>query len=137
MGDKRKSVINLILFVFIFTMANAQQRIEGLSYLDNKPISVLIKDGKIAEVKHIARLSEQNKNVYLAPGLIDNQVNGFEGIVFVGELTESNVHTVTRALWERGVTTYFPTLTTKSHEILLKNFSVLSQLISIQISKLF
>jgi len=126
MGDKRKSVLNLLLFVFIFTMANAQQRIEGLSYLDNKPISVLIKDGKIAEIKHIARLSEQNKNVYLAPGLIDNQVNGFEGIVFVGELTESNVHTVTRALWEHGVTTYFPTLTTKSREILLKNFSVLS-----------
>jgi N-acetylglucosamine-6-phosphate deacetylase len=107
-------------------MANGQQRIEGLSYLNNKPLSVLIKDGKIVEIKNISKLSEENKNIYIAPGLIDNQVNGFEGIAFVGELTKADVHKVTSALWERGVTTFFPTLTTKSHDVLLKNFSILS-----------
>jgi N-acetylglucosamine-6-phosphate deacetylase len=95
--------------------------------IDNKPISVLIKNGKIIEVKKIPKLSKEHSDVYIAPGLIDNQVNGFEGIAFVGELTEAGVHKITSSLWERGVTTYFPTLITSSHEVLLKNFSILAR----------
>jgi N-acetylglucosamine-6-phosphate deacetylase len=123
---KRKCIFNFLLFLFMHSAANAQQRIEGLSYLDKKPVSVMIKDGKIIEVKKITRLSEKNKNLFIAPGLIDNQVNGFEGISFTSELTEADVYKVTHALWERGVTTYFPTLITNTHDLLLKNFSILS-----------
>src|SRR5689334_7449910 len=115
MSNTVKSICNLLVFISAFNMANAQQRIEGLSYLDNKPISVLIKDGKIVEVKRISKLSQENKNVYIAPGLIDNQVNGFEGVSFTGDLTEAGVYKVTMALWKRGVTTYFPTVITNSH----------------------
>ena len=109
-----------------FHFPDAQQRIEGLSYLDNEPISVLINDGKIVEIKKIPELSSENQDVYISPGLIDNQVNGFDGIAFTGDLTETGVQKVTQALWRRGVTTYLPTLITSSHEVLLKNFSILS-----------
>ena len=126
MRDKKKSFLNLLALLLTFHFSDAQERIEGLSYLDSKPISVLIKGGKIVEIKKIAKLSNENKDVYIAPGLIDNQVNGFEGISFTGELTEAAVQKVTQALWRRGVTTYFPTIITNSNEVLLKNFSILS-----------
>uniref|UniRef100_UPI0032161F96 N-acetylglucosamine-6-phosphate deacetylase n=1 Tax=uncultured Draconibacterium sp. TaxID=1573823 RepID=UPI0032161F96 len=122
--------MRFILFVICIFLANvlsAQNKIEGLSYIDGKPISVEIKDGKIVNVRSIKKVPG-NRKVYIAPGLIDNQINGFNGVSFSfggGELTTEGVVKATKALWERGVTTYLPTLTTNSKEVLLKNFSIL------------
>lgn len=114
----------------IYNLSLAQENIVGLFYLDEKPVSIVIKDGKITEMNRIAQLPASNRNIYIAPGLIDNQVNGFNGVSFSfgdGELSEEAVIKATRALWERGVTTYLPTLTTNSHQLLLKNFSILGK----------
>lgn len=116
-------VITNLLFFFIFTLSCAQQKIEGLSYLDGKPVSVEIKDGKITAINKLSELPEGSKKFYIAPGLIDNQVNGFTGISFLSEtgavLTLNGVRKATQALWERGVTTYLATLTTNTHEEIL------------------
>ncbi len=119
-----------LLFLFIMNISCAQQKIEGLSYIDGKPISVEVKDGKIVSVKHIEKLSGENANLYIAPGLFDNQVNGFNGVSFSlggGKLTKEGVINATRALWKKGVTTYLPTLTTNSRELLTANLKTLAK----------
>jgi len=122
----------LIVFFLLLTMniAFAQTKIEGLLYLNKKPVSVEIKDGKIVSVQQIAKLSNESHPVYIAPGLIDNQVNGFAGVSFClagGELNKEGIQKVTSELWKKGVTTYFPTLTTNSQEVLFKNFATLAK----------
>ena len=78
------------------------------------------------------------KGQYIAPGLIDIQVNGYNSVSFClegaentsasdGNLTVSDVKKVTEGLWKEGVTTYFPTLTTNSQDLLLKNFGILAK----------
>lgn len=106
------------------------KRVTGLFYLDRSPVSVEIRNGKISGITRIKGLPEESRNVWIAPGFIDNQVNGYAGVSFAfggGELTREGVQKATRALWKAGVTTYLPTLTTNSREVLLKNFSVLAE----------
>ncbi|WP_423127789.1 N-acetylglucosamine-6-phosphate deacetylase [Gaoshiqia sp. Z1-71] len=107
-----------------------QIKIEGLHYLDHTPVSVEITDGKIADIRRIEKLSDGNQTLYIAPGLIDNQVNGYLGVSFVfggSELTIDGIKKATAGLWEKGVTTYLPTLTTNSRETLLKNLRILAK----------
>ena len=118
------------ILIFFCGMACAQQKIEGISYLDEKPISVTIQNGIITSISKINKLSDENQKLYIAPGFIDNQVNGFEGVTFGfggGDLDLEEVTVATKALWKRGVTTYFPTLVTNDHQKLLENFALLAQ----------
>jgi N-acetylglucosamine-6-phosphate deacetylase len=105
--------------------------IEGLSYIDKRPVEVQIQDGKIQRIRSKRELSETTETpLYIAPGLIDNQVNGYASVSFGfggGALTVEGVRKATEALWKEGVTTYFPTLTTNRHDILLANFTTLAK----------
>jgi N-acetylglucosamine-6-phosphate deacetylase len=106
----------------------AQEKIYGLFYYDHTPVSVTVKDGKIFQFTRLEKLPAGMPEVYIAPGFIDNQVNGFAGVTFAlggGNLTPEGVTKATHKLWEYGVTTYFPTLTTNSWELLLKHLAVL------------
>lgn len=78
------------------------------------------------------------KGQYVSPGLIDIQVNGYNSVSFclenaentsegIGSLTVKDVKKVTEGLWKEGVTTYFPTLTTNSQDLLLRNFGILAK----------
>ena len=92
--------------------------------------TLVIQDGKITRITRKPKASHSRDLPYIAPGLIDNQVNGYASISFGfagGKLTVEGVRKATRALWKEGVTTYLPTLTTNSHEILKTNFAVLAQ----------
>lgn len=117
-------------------MTDLLKRVEGINYLDQQPMAVEFADGKIVKVEKIKELSEENKNTFIAPGLIDIQVNGYNSISFSLDaddesstkkegLTSEKVKEVTQALWKEGVTTYFPTLTTNSQELFLKNIAAL------------
>ena len=54
-----------------------------------------------------ALLSRENKDTVIAPGLIDNQINGYANVDFSGNnLTAENVLYATKAIWRDGVTTY-------------------------------
>lgn len=65
---------------------------------------------------------------YVAPGLIDLQINGFSGVDFSDQnLTIESLRQAAMALWRIGVTTFLPTVITNSQTDLLKSFSNLSQ----------
>lgn len=119
-----------ITFLFVLNVANGQQTIEGIHYVTGKPVQVKIKDGKIDQIKEIKKLSDKNSDLIIAPGFFDNQINGFAGVSFSfggGDLSSEGVAKATRELWKKGVTTYLPTLTTNSQEVLKKNFTILSK----------
>jgi len=120
-------------------LSNSHKRVEGINYLDYTPIAIEIADGEIVDVERPNQLSKENEQIFIAPGLIDIQVNGYSSVSFSLEgnsssdlkeesaLTIENVRKVTRALWQQGITSYFPTLTTNSQDLLLKNFATLAE----------
>lgn len=128
-GFRRVLYLSVIL-CFISGFCYSQQTVTGLLYTDKKPVSITFFNGKITSVKRIKRLPEGISPLIIAPGLIDNQVNGFAGISFTfggEELTSDGVRIATEGLWKTGVTTYLPTLTTNSVDLLKKNFAVLAK----------
>lgn len=125
----RKLIALSLALVFVSTLTMAQNDIYGISYLNNKPVKVTLENGVIEAVKEIEKLPEGVALHYIAPGLFDNQINGFAGVSFSfggGDLTSEEVKKATQELWKKGVTTYLPTLTTHSQDVLVKNFSVLA-----------
>jgi len=96
--------------------------IEAIHYETNKPVRVEIRDGLITDISEISG-SSLNKGLYIAPGLIDNQINGYKGVDFSDPgLTTENMKMAVEAIRKDGVTTFFPTIITGSHENLLKTF---------------
>ncbi|MDA0194237.1 MAG: N-acetylglucosamine-6-phosphate deacetylase [Bacteroidetes bacterium] len=101
-------------------------KIEGIHYSTGKPIQLSMQGGMITEIIEIPSCKTEN---IIAPGLIDNQVNGYLGIDFSGDsLDTEGIEKVTKALWQQGVTSYLPTLITNSHESLKRNFKIFSEL---------
>ncbi len=118
-----------LIFLIITNFSFSQTILEGLFYLDHSPVRVEIKDGKIEKLTRVDKIAKENENIYISPGLIDHQINGYKGISFVDsneELTPKGIEIITKSLWEAGVTSYFPTLTTNEHRIFLKNFAMLA-----------
>ncbi|QCX37276.1 amidohydrolase family protein [Aureibaculum algae] len=87
--------------------------IEALDYRTNKPISVHIKNGYIDNIT--AGNEQLDTSYYIAPGLVDLQINGFKGIDLntIG-LTIADLKTLTQILLEKGITTYYPTVISNS-----------------------
>lgn len=125
---KNRKLNLLIALILMMNISNAQTRLEGLLYLDKKPISVEIADGKIINVQPIENLSDPSHPVYIAPGLIDIQINGFMGVDFAGQdLNTEDIRKTVKALWAHGVTTFLPTLITADHEHLMKSFATFAK----------
>lgn len=125
-----------IRFLFVLVILSgagtsyAQQIVEGIHYGTGKPVRVRIEDGRIAEIRTIGQSSVESGKVYIAPGLIDIQVNGYAGVSFsLGgtDLMAEGIGKATRELWKAGVTTYLPTLTTNSRELMMKNLDLLAK----------
>ena len=119
----------ILLSNFACTEKKDATYVEGLFYLDGKPVRIEIMDGEITHIRHLTKASG-SPEIYLAPGLIDIQVNGYMGIDFSDqELTREQMHEATLALWKEGVTSYLPTLITRDHERLEKSFSLLAEVL--------
>lgn len=132
---RRKSVGSFLLVTtFIFFMMSgfsgvAQEKVEGLLYLDHSPVSIEITNGLITKVERLKEVPENFPKVYVAPGFIDNQVNGYAGISFAlggSNITPEGAKTATKALWKDGVTTYLPTLTTNDRNVLINSFRIMA-----------
>ena len=121
----------LILLTLLFSLQGCSQKkgaayVEGLLYLDGKPVSIEIVDGIITQVKSLAYKSNLPE-VYLAPGLIDIQINGYMGVDFSDQdLNPDKMQEATFALWKEGVTSYLPTVITRDQERLARSFSLLA-----------
>ena len=93
------------------------------------PVSIEIEDGKITQITRLKEVPDDFPQVIIAPGFFDNQVNGFAGVSFAfggSDLTFDKVEKATQELWKKGVTTYFPTLTTNAQALLVKNLKILA-----------
>ncbi len=124
------SLVFLILSMGVNTPTYSQNSVEGLFYLDHTPVRIEYIDGRISGIIRLDELPEGHEEIYIAPGLIDNQVNGFMGVSFVdtgSELTIEGINLITTSFWEAGITTYMPTLTTNDHDIFMKNFALLAK----------
>lgn len=86
----------------------------GLSPEDGKPIEVAVQDGRIAAVGPAEGVKPAQ---WIAPGMIDIQVNGFAGVDY--NSPETPLDEIARSIdvqRETGVTRFFPTVITGSHE---------------------
>lgn len=123
--------VSFLIIISLGSMSDlyAQQVIEGIHYHTGQPVRVTIRNGLISDITAADKPSGNNL-VYIAPGFFDNQVNGFAGVSFAfgdSDLTPEGIEKATRELWKKGVTTYLPTLTTNSIEVLSRNFRILAQ----------
>ncbi|MGD6856608.1 N-acetylglucosamine-6-phosphate deacetylase [Bacillus infantis] len=89
--------------------------LEGMHYKENKPVRIIIKDGFIESMEPLAAL--EDSELYIAPGFVDLQVNGYRGVDFNSiELTVDDVRKACLFLLEEGVTSFFPTIITNSFD---------------------
>jgi N-acetylglucosamine-6-phosphate deacetylase len=81
--------------------------ISGRDYRTGRGISLAVRGGRIASVR------AGKGEAFLAPGLVDLQINGFQGLDFnTLPIPEDLPDRVTRALWTEGVTSYLATVIT-------------------------
>ena len=102
--------------------------IEGLHYETGKPVRIIIKNGIIDDICEITDFKDRDSGIIIAPGLIDNQINGYANVDFSGDnLSVDGIIVAAHAIWKEGVTSFLPTLITCSHEKLLKNLKILRE----------
>lgn len=124
--------VKIILIWLLFFLQNNNnvkedfETISGVLYSDSDPVSVTIGNGKIMNIERLESKGDASR-IYVSPGLIDIQINGYMGVDFSGpDLTVEGVREATKALWEAGVTSYFPTIITNDIELIKKNFAILA-----------
>lgn len=106
-------------------------KIKAIHYETLSPVEIVTLDGWITGIKPLDPSDSGADLLIAAPGLIDNQVNGFSGVDFSGsELTVERVVHATRSLCKEGVTTFLPTLITNSPQNLVRNFRTLAASLS-------
>jgi N-acetylglucosamine-6-phosphate deacetylase len=102
--------------------------VNGIHYATGKPVSIVIRDGAISDISDISDSNVHTVDdlkLFVAPGLIDNQINGFSNVDFSGnDLSAGGIINAAKAIWGTGVTSFLPTLITNSHENLIRNFTV-------------
>jgi N-acetylglucosamine-6-phosphate deacetylase len=86
-------------------------KISGRDPASGRTLCVNVEDGRIAAIAE----ADGPADVWLAPGLVDLQVNGFAGHdVNAADVDEAAVAALVRALRRAGVTTVVPTIVTAS-----------------------
>ncbi|WP_228469536.1 N-acetylglucosamine-6-phosphate deacetylase [Paenibacillus sp. JNUCC31] len=87
----------------------------GRHYRTGKPIEVAVGEGRITGVAELEGALSVDCLPWLAPGLVDLQVNGGWGLdLNTAPLCPDTVLQLTRKLQSQGVTSYCPTLITNS-----------------------
>jgi len=97
------------------------------------PVNILIENGKIIQINPCQKGSSFDfggTDLYLCPGFFDPQVNGFGGVDFNSpRLTPERLHQAARSLASTGVTCFFPTLITSSHERMIRQLKIIADTI--------
>ena len=78
------AVIILTLFIgFDMSKSKKSDTVEGILYTDGSAVSLGMDNGNIVEIKHL-ETDKNAKQIFVAPGLIDVQINGYMGVDFSG-----------------------------------------------------
>ncbi|GGF38235.1 N-acetylglucosamine-6-phosphate deacetylase [Echinicola rosea] len=100
------------------------KHVDGIHYQTQRPIRLTFDHGLISGME---ALEETSSSMLIAPGLVDLQVNGFQGVDFnAPDLSVNDVVFCTEKLWENGVTTFLPTLITASEQALSESIKKIS-----------
>lgn len=106
--------------------------IRGRHYRTGLPIEVRVREGKIAAVTDLAVTSSTEHLPWLAPGLVDLQVNGGWGLdLNAAPLYPDTVLKLTMLLQSQGVTSYCPTLITNHYNRLAEAASAIAEAVRV------
>ncbi len=101
---------------------NRSGEVSALHYDTGKPVRIKFRGGLISSVDEIP-MSDELNDIFVAPGLIDNQINGYRGADFSDpSLSSLKFRMAVDAIRKDGVTTFFPTVITGSHNNLVRIF---------------
>ncbi|HEY2839459.1 MAG TPA: amidohydrolase family protein [Pirellulales bacterium] len=93
--------------------------IVGRRYDTTEAVSITITGETISAIRSLPEAARQNDLPWIAPALIDIQINGYGGQEFSSpDLTPEAVARVVRRQFASGVARLCPTLTTNSHAVL-------------------
>lgn len=89
-------------------------KLSGLTIFDNTTVEItLVNDG----IQSMSEVTSTDSNAWIAPALVDIQVNGFAGYdLNVDTVTATDVCEMVRALWRVGTGFLCPTIVTASFE---------------------
>ncbi len=89
-------------------------KFKGQTLFNTTPVEIILADAHVQEIREI---SSTDSPTYVAPALIDIQVNGFAGFdLNVATVTSEDVCAMVRALWEVGTGFLCPTVVTGSFD---------------------
>ncbi|KYZ76545.1 hypothetical protein AXX12_08935 [Anaerosporomusa subterranea] len=98
------------------------QQWQGRHWRTGQSIAVTVRDGVIADIKPCS-----DTEPWIAPGLIDVQVNGAGGFNFNGpDAAPETVENVVRILHSHGVTRFCPTVTTATKDSILRSIRAIT-----------
>jgi len=126
---RSKNIITACVLVLACSALKASDtlKLEGLLYLDGSAVQISIVDGTISSIERMEE-SAGTRLPYIAPGLIDLQINGYSGVDFSDQdLSTEDFIKATKALWKEGVTSYLPTVISADGEMLRKSFTLLAR----------
>ena len=86
----------------------------GRTLFNNIPTEIILADARVQEIR---KVPSTDSTTWIAPALIDIQVNGFAGFdLNVATVTSEDVSAMVRALWRVGTGFLCPTVVTGSFE---------------------
>ena len=124
-----QSYLFVLYFLFMLSLNSNAQNTTISGYLPdhNTKVEISVRDGLIDRINTTDPGKKKEKKIYVAPGLIDTQVNGYASVSFNREgLTGEKIIALTQAMWREGVTTFFPTIITNPSELITGNLKILT-----------
>lgn len=92
-----------------------------------RPVTVAVSEGRVHSVRP-ADPASAPADLWVLPGFIDLQVNGFGGHdLNAAHPTQDAVAGVARALWRYGVTRFCPTICTAAHEQMMEGLRAVAR----------
>lgn len=102
--------------------------LHGRRYDTGEPVRITTDGDRISSVSPVTPSGSISDWPWIAPGLVDLQINGHGGIWFSNaELTPEEVVKTVQPLFASGITRVLPTLVTASHQALSNGFSAIRQ----------
>ncbi|QBD74637.1 N-acetylglucosamine-6-phosphate deacetylase [Ktedonosporobacter rubrisoli] len=97
--------------------------IEGRLVENNQTVRLQVNGATIGNIEAV----NLDTSVWIAPGWIDIQVNGYGGYdVNAPGVTPESIIALTRLLWQRGVTAFCPTVITASEEAICHSLEAIA-----------
>ena len=123
--------LSIICFSWIILCLHAPgaesdtSKIKGRLFLDGKEITINIAGSRIVSI--VRSVSPDTPAFYVAPGLIDMQINGYLGVDFSEQnLTPQRIREAMAGLYQEGVTSFLPTIITNHPDSLLHSVKLLA-----------